>query len=330
MSAKASVGGRPPVLMRYEEQDPDALAEIISRQFTPVRFEPRNVHDRIGISGVAGGFGGVYFGHMRFAGDLTIFPQRPHDCVTFVFPEHGRLLFRQANDVLVGTSTIGLAGEGSICQSVVVAEGHRQCGLTVARPVLAERLSILLGRPMQKKVVFEPLVNLDAHRRLHGLRALVEFATGAEFGDELNTGTSSPQRLQEMLVDLVLEVWPHTHWDAFHRPSAMISPRHVKLAIDYIHDHPEICASGTELAALTGVSLRALQAGFKRFAGMSIVAYQRQVRLEQAHNDLSRNPSLSVTEVALRWGFVNVGRFSRYFQNAYGISPAVLRHRSKL
>ncbi|MGH8381513.1 helix-turn-helix domain-containing protein [Pseudomonas sp.] len=40
-------------------------------------------------------------------------------------------------------------------------------------------------------------------------------------------------------------------------------------------------------------------------------------------NDLLQNPSLSVTEVALRWGFVNISRFSRYFQDAYGVRPAM-------
>jgi AraC-like DNA-binding protein len=29
--------------------------------------------------------------------------------------------------------------------------------------------------------------------------------------------------------------------------------------------------------------------------------------------------------VALRLGFSNVGRFSQYFQNAYGVSPAEVR-----
>ena len=107
---------------------------------------------------------------------------------------------------------------------------------------------------------------------------------------------------------------------------ADLAPRHVKLAMDYIRANPHSLTSGAELAALANVSLRALQQGFKRFVGASIVDYQRQVRLERAYEALARGESGSVSEVALRHGFSNAGRFSHYFQQAYGVSPAqVLR-----
>ncbi|MCY1187058.1 Regulatory protein PchR [compost metagenome] len=77
---------------------------------------------------------------------------------------------------------------------------------------------------------------------------------------------------------------------------------------------------------MTNVSLRALQEGFRRFMGMSIVAYQRQVRLERAHDLLCWDTSSSVTDVALQYGFSNVGRFCQYFQAAYGVSPSDVRN----
>lgn len=134
-----------------------------------------------------------------------------------------------------------------------------------------------------------------------------------------------PSRLREMLVDAVLEAWPHNFTEALRRPAPLIAPRHVKLAVEYIQQHPDNLVSGADLARLSNVSQRALQEGFRRFVGTSIVAYQRQVRLERAYAALSQPGTQSVTEVALRFGFSNVGRFSRYFQSAYGVSPANLR-----
>jgi transcriptional regulator GlxA family with amidase domain len=99
----------------------------------------------------------------------------------------------------------------------------------------------------------------------------------------------------------------------------------VKRAVEYIQEHPEHLVSGTDLARLSNVSQRALQEGFRRFVGVSIVAYQRQVRLERAYDALAQDVPTSVTEVALRFGFSNVGRFCQYFQNAYGVSPADLK-----
>jgi transcriptional regulator GlxA family with amidase domain len=136
-----------------------------------------------------------------------------------------------------------------------------------------------------------------------------------------------PSRLREMLVDAVLEAWPHNFSEALRRPAPMVAPRHVKLAVEFIQAHPEQLVSGVDLARLSHVSQRALQEGFRRFVGMSIVAYQRQVRLERAYEVLKQRGSGSVTEVALRFGFSNVGRFCQYFQGAFGVSPAGLRSR---
>ena len=43
-----------------------------------------------------------------------------------------------------------------------------------------------------------------------------------------------PSRLREMLTDAVLEAWPHDFTEAPRRPTAMVAPRHVKLAVEFI------------------------------------------------------------------------------------------------
>ncbi|MFB9266021.1 helix-turn-helix domain-containing protein [Bradyrhizobium erythrophlei] len=82
--------------------------------------------------------------------------------------------------------------------------------------------------------------------------------------------------------------------------------------------------AGTELAALSGISLRSLQAGFRRFVGVSIAAYQRQNSLGAgARRSLARSGRFGGGH-CLRWGFTNAGRFSRYVRAAYGILPTEL------
>ncbi|MER2299811.1 MAG: AraC family transcriptional regulator, partial [Pseudomonas sp.] len=114
---------------------------------------------------------------------------------------------------------------------------------------------------------------------------------------------------------------------AMSRPVPAIAPRHVKRAMAYLREHPAQQLSGSELATLANVSLRALQDGFRRFAGVSIIAFQRQVRLEQAREVLARGEGGSVAQVALQHGFSNAGRFARYFQQAFGVTPAMVRRR---
>jgi len=160
-----------------------------------------------------------------------------------------------------------------------------------------------------------------------GIRALLEMATGTEFDQLISSGLLMPVRLQEMLVDAVLETWPHNYSEALRSPMPSIAPRHVKLAMAYIHEQPLSLLTGSDLAGRVNVSLRALQDGFKRFAGTSIVGYQRQVRLEQARRVLASGEGGSVAQVALQHGFSNAGRFAQYFQQAFGVSPAQVRGR---
>ena len=103
--------------------------------------------------------------------------------------------------------------------------------------LITERLAILLGRPVLQPIRFEPVVDLGV-AAFRGIRALLELATGNAFDSLIHAGVLMPVRLQEMLVDAVLEAWPHNHSEALRRPSPQIAPRHVKLAMDYIRANP--------------------------------------------------------------------------------------------
>ncbi|MEI2415773.1 helix-turn-helix domain-containing protein [Orrella sp. JC864] len=73
-----------------------------------------------------------------------------------------------------------------------------------------------------------------------------------------------------------------------------------------------------------GVSRRTLQDVFQRVLGMSPVSYLRMVRLHRARQDLRRPvlPSVSVGQVATRWGFLHPSQFSVDYQRLFGELPS--------
>lgn len=262
---------------------------------------------------------------MHYHGDFTVAFPDPQDEITFVIPTAGKIVFNHATES-IGVSHVGLAIDKADIRSMHFLDDHAHHGMSINRLQLTERLSALLDKPILQKIVFQPSVDLNS-AAFQGIKALIDLATGTEFDLLINSGTLMPSRLREMLIDAVLEAWPHNFSEALQRPAPMVAPRHVKLAMEFIQAHPEQLVSGVDLARLSHVSQRALQEGFRRFVGMSIVAYQRQVRLERAYAVLKQRGSGSVTEVALRFGFSNVGRFCQYFQGAFGVSPAEFRAR---
>lgn len=322
-SPVAANATRRQIIIRSDDMSADEFGSLFSRAFGNLYSDLPRCGQPLSVAGVYGRYEGVSFRRMSYRGDFVVEIPDLNDEITFVLPTAGRIIFNLHSET-IGVPRVGLAVEKSAVRSVRFVDGHGQYGLSVRRSLFAERLAVLLGKPIVQRVRFAPRVDLD-DPAFDSIQALIGFATGSELHALINASALLPAHLQEMLVDSVLEVWPHNYTEALKRPAPRLAPRHVKLAMDYIQAHPEALVSGTQLAQLSHVSLRALQDGFRRFVGTSIVAYQREVRLQRAYQALSEEAGQSVTAVATALGFSNVGRFCQYFQSAYGVSPQALR-----
>ena len=85
-----------------------------------------------------------------------------------------------------------------------------------------------------------------------------------------------------------------------------------------------------ELSRLAGVSERTLRAAFRDALGLSPKQYTIAQRLRAAREALqTADPkATTVTDVAMTYGFFELGRFAGRYRVAFGESPsATLRHR---
>nr|WP_228514682.1 helix-turn-helix domain-containing protein [Frondihabitans sp. VKM Ac-2883] len=108
-------------------------------------------------------------------------------------------------------------------------------------------------------------------------------------------------------------------------PPGLLIPRnaHVRTAVEYIHEHPHLPITTTDLARIANVSLRTLQETFQRLLGMTPNAYLRQVRLDRIHHKLlAAEPAGTViADVARTWGFNHPGRFAAAYTARFGCYP---------
>jgi AraC-like DNA-binding protein len=100
-------------------------------------------------------------------------------------------------------------------------------------------------------------------------------------------------------------------------------PAGVRKAVELMDADPRAPLTVSSLAASCGVSVRALQSGFRRHLGTSPMAHLRDVRLRGAHGELrSADPSSdTVAAIARRWGFAHLGRFASAYEARYGQTP---------
>ncbi|GGG59871.1 hypothetical protein GCM10011374_23380 [Kocuria dechangensis] len=121
----------------------------------------------------------------------------------------------------------------------------------------------------------------------------------------------------------------HTFPSTFLAPPATDSPSPapggVRGAAAFIDAHLDEDLTVAQIAAASGLSIRGLQAAFRRELDTTPMAYLHAARLEAAHRDLQAgDPRTGVTVAAIvaRWQIPHRGRFAAAYRRRYGQDPA--------
>jgi AraC-like DNA-binding protein len=195
-------------------------------------------------------------------------------------------------------------------------------GLLVQRWALAARLELLLGHPVPPVITMASTISLHSASGRAWLDLLGLFAAAFNDPDHIVLRPIATEPLSHALIDGLLMITDHPYSDVLHRPAATCRPRHVKIALDTMHDSPDQPHTTESLARLAGVGVRNLQTGFRRHLYMSPMAYLRQLRLARAHDDLHARRVATIAEAAHRWGFTHLGRFAADYRAKYGDVPS--------
>lgn len=139
----------------------------------------------------------------------------------------------------------------------------------------------------------------------------------------------SSERMFRSILALLLEELPHRYSHTLARPAAAAVPWQVKRAIDYMAANVREVIQAQDIAEAAGVSVRALQVAFQRFKDTTPLNYLRQLRLDGARGDLCKPSGETVADIAKRWGFSHMGRFSDLYKFTYGELPSDTRRRAR-
>ncbi|MBB3083084.1 AraC family transcriptional regulator [Geodermatophilus sabuli] len=102
-------------------------------------------------------------------------------------------------------------------------------------------------------------------------------------------------------------------------------PRTVKRVVDAVRDDPGRPWTAGEMAELAGTSVRRLQEGFREWLDCTPTEYLVDIRLQRGHADLLADRTVTVSDVAARWGFSSASRFAAAYRRKYGCSPSEAR-----
>jgi AraC-like DNA-binding protein len=154
------------------------------------------------------------------------------------------------------------------------------------------------------------------------LKALGE-AVGAGMHDTCIRSEKSMALLGESILRLVFLNFPNGLSNRLLRHQMDSTSRQIMKAVDFMRANLHQPLTLNEVAEATGISVRSLQYGFRRFRNIAPLAYLREIRLEAAQAELSSPLNmLSIKDVALKWGFTHMGHFAARYRTAYGEMPS--------
>ena len=176
---------------------------------------------------------------------------------------------------------------------------------------------------------FVPRIEMSAGAGRY-LDALVRFAVNQLDTNPWCAATAAfGQTVEASLLDALAASPFHDAADALQslrgeRPSPAVAR-----ASDFMRSHLKEPITLEEVAAASGVGVRALQDGFRRSHGVSPMTQLRRLRLAAARKELlaARHDTPPITEVALRFGFGHPGRFARAYREMFGETPSRTRRR---
>jgi AraC-like DNA-binding protein len=188
-------------------------------------------------------------------------------------------------------------------------------------------LSELLGHAINDRIEFS--LDLDTSEYLgRGIRDYVFF-----LAHQINENSYMQKNLlvrgevEKTLINMLLNVQPNNYSDHILAHSVPGKPKSIARAYDYIMANFDKDVSIDDLLEISGVSLRSLHSGFRRYLGTSPMLALKTARLNAVRKLLLSDDSLSksITYIAGIYGFDHMGNFSKDYFRQFDEKPSETR-----
>ncbi|MFD9437832.1 AraC family transcriptional regulator [Streptomyces sp. NPDC060006] len=309
----------------YATRRLDESLDAIADHYYDVRLEvpgrPEDFLTRLSVVGL----GSLTVGDVSFGTEVTMGFTEPRVYHVAV-PLTGRFSCRQGS----GATAYAVPGRAVFLhpeRGIRVDDWSADCRVLTVKiemPAVHERLEALLGRPPRPFPRFEPYIDISGGPG----RSWASLAQWCLLEQDVAGGLLRrpliQARTEQLLLEGMLYASGHSYREELEAPVRAPRPATVRRVMEVIEERPAEHYDAARLAAISQVGVRALQEAFRKHVGMSPTAYVTEVRLRRVHEALrsADSATVTVTEVAYRWGFAHLGRFAQRYRARFGESPA--------
>lgn len=310
----------------------DEARRVYSATSTPVRVEPiaskSPFHWQCNLAKV----GPLSISVHHFRSGVIGISDGALDCYAMSFVTAGRAEHSDGKRLYsLLPHRIGMIYSPSMAPTVKIDTEHQGTQVMIERAVMDAAFTALTGVPPREPIRFES--KLDASS---GIGASTDRFLGflvSELDQDsaaLRSSMVTRRLVEGFLYNLLLEQ-PHSCSEQLSSAPPAAGPSYVRQLEEYLKAHADSPVSLADMAALTGVSIRSIQAAFRTSRGYTPMEFLRARRFELARQRLltgRESRDTTVTQVALGCGFEHLGRFSIEYRLRFGESPRDTLRRS--
>ncbi|MEH3078112.1 MAG: AraC family transcriptional regulator [Quadrisphaera sp.] len=315
----AGAGG---VVVERHTDDVEEARSSVGSLFCDHQLEPRGTEP---LSLDLHGFqhSGVGVVRLDYGTDVDIEPGQLESFYLVQVPLAGRAVVRQGGAEVVSTPRTATVLGPDAPVSMRWDAGTPQLILYAHRSVVAGYAAAALGRKVSSRLDFALDFDLTTPAASAWRRTLGYAAAEVEADSPCLDDARWVRHVRSVLVGQLFEAQRCSLSEELTTGAPAASPS-VAAAKALVDDDPAAPHTVEDLARHAGISVRALQEGFRRQLGTTPMEYVRSCRLEAAHRALrAADPSeASVTDLATAAGFTHLGRFSVDYRKRFGCSPS--------
>lgn len=251
------------------------------------------------------------------------------ECLSILKPKAGVCsVLRGGHLVEAGPGTILLVNSHEGERFFVRGVPHVADMLHMEWSVIARMVADIMDLPLVGSLDLSPLADGSCPSARLVVSLIETMIVGMTENGPLLRSPTAMSDLTQTLARLVIETIPHRLTPFLNGKPYTVAPWHVRKAIDFIHANIAKPITMQMVAKETGVSIRALENGFRSFKETTPSAYLRTLRLQAARQDLMDfSNQACVKDICLKWGFFHFGRFSATYKAFYGETPSETRQR---
>lgn len=312
---------------RYRTSDPDQAETQAARLLSPHRLRVRPSESAFDAKCSVASFGTTSLYLARYGAEVTIDRPSQSRYMTVMIPLTGNIeATHQGQEVTADSGGTLLALSEADNVHMQFSEDSTFIILRADMEALRSMLSGMIPGTDIGALRFAPAVESVSARTT--MLGVIQLLTSSLKAHGPNLPPNVERQLRVHALTAVLLGLEHNYSSAIYDPTPQVSNPAVRRAIDIINAEETADLTVMDVARELGVTLRALEIGFRKQTDMCPSSYLKKVRLHRARAELLASDG-TVGQIAMNWGFAHAGRFSRAYRMEFGESPSETLRRTR-